>query len=152
MTIQLYESIVQLGYIHKMESIAQSSHMNGQSNLSSLFSNSRPRGRNVPSNGTTTSRKLHSHHQYTTGSNGNTPGLPGKPKYTTRHLAALDFLLNIPMKNETKIRDIGLATATRMQTLDTMQQLGNEDGLSDLGNQNNVDGNHIKGFIFMYIR
>ena len=44
-------------------------------------------------------RRLHGNHQYQT----TTHNANGKPKYTTRRLAALDFLLHIPMKNESKI-------------------------------------------------
>lgn len=61
-----------------------------------------------------TSKRLHSHHQYkTTNNNGG-----NKPKYTTRHLAALDFLLTIPMKNEAKIRENGLLNTARIQAME----------------------------------
>lgn len=46
-----------------------------------------------------------------------------KKQFTTRHLAALDFLTNIPMKSEMKIRERGLLMAKRAQIFDA----GNED-------------------------
>lgn len=45
-----------------------------------------------------TSSKHHSHYL---------SGLGGKHKFTTRHLAALDFLLNVPLKNEVHIIEHG---------------------------------------------
>lgn len=54
------------------------------------------------------------------------PGLKAsgaKKQFTTRHLAALDFLTNIPMKSEMKIRERGLLMAQRAQIFDA----GNED-------------------------
>jgi hypothetical protein len=47
--------------------------------------------------------RRHSHHQYITAG-----GTINRPKFTTKHLAALDFLLNIPMKNENKIKELGI--------------------------------------------
>ena len=44
--------------------------------------------------------------------------LTAASKGTTRHLAALDFLLNIPMMNETKIKETGMEHAARARKLD----------------------------------
>ena len=50
-------------------------------------------------------------------------GTKAKKQFTTRHLAALDFLTSIPMQNEMKIRDRGLLIAKRAQNF----YAGNED-------------------------
>lgn len=54
------------------------------------------------------------------------PGAPslatrGKDRFTTRHLAALDFLLNIPMANESLIRETGMTNAKRAEGIDGEQ-------------------------------
>ncbi len=61
----------------------------------------------------TSMEKKHSHHQFLTAGSSS-----GRPKYTTRHLAALDFLLNIPMTNEATIRQNGIANLKRSRALD----------------------------------
>ena len=61
-------------------------------------------------------RHSHHHHQYLASTDQH-----GKQKYTTRHLAALDFLLNIPMINEHKIRENGLISAKRLQNIEESQ-------------------------------
>jgi hypothetical protein len=55
-----------------------------------------------------------SHHQFIT-----LGGTAQRPKYTTRHLAALDFLLNIPMQKETSIRLAGLEIARKQRMEET---------------------------------
>ena len=57
--------------------------------------------------------KRHSHHQFIT-----IGGTATRPKYTTRHLAALDFLLNVPMQKETNIRQTGIENARKMQRME----------------------------------
>ena len=47
----------------------------------------------------------------------------GQHRFTTRQLAALDFLRNIPMKNELAIRERGIEAAKRANLFDS----GNED-------------------------
>ena len=42
----------------------------------------------------------------------------GQRRFTTRQLAALDFLRNIPMKNELAIRERGIETAKRANLFD----------------------------------
>ena len=56
----------------------------------------------------TTNRRYHHNHGFLTAAS----------KSTTRHLAALDFLLNIPMANEEKIKETGILNAARIKTLD----------------------------------
>jgi hypothetical protein len=63
-------------------------------------------------------RRAHHPHQYLSTTCDN----HGKPMYTTRHLAALDFLLNIPMKNEHMIHEIGLANVSRLQSLESGEE------------------------------
>eukprot|EP01040_Poterioochromonas_malhamensis_P000948 gene948-1005_t len=57
--------------------------------------------------------KRHSHHQFIT-----LGGTASRPKYTTRHLAALDFLLNIPMQKEVSIRQAGMENASKLQRIE----------------------------------
>jgi hypothetical protein len=57
--------------------------------------------------------RRHSHHQFIT-----LGGTSSRPKYTTRHLAALDFLLNVPMQKEASIRQVGIENATKLQRLE----------------------------------
>lgn len=61
--------------------------------------------------------KRHLHHQYIAHG-----GNSGKPKYTTRHLAALDFLLGIPMEREEEIRRVGMQAAIKMQQMEEREQ------------------------------
>lgn len=64
--------------------------------------------------------RRHSHHQFIT-----IGGTSSRPKYTTRHLAALDFLLNVPMKKEEEIRHVGVLNASRMK--EDSEEVLNED-------------------------
>ena len=64
--------------------------------------------------------------------------LTAASKSTTRHLAALDFLLNIPMMNETKIKETGMEHAARARKLDG--DFGNEDDDED---EESVDASAI---------
>ncbi len=53
------------------------------------------------------------HHQFIT-----IGGASNRPKYATRHLAALDFLLNVPMAKEESIRRAGILNASRLQQME----------------------------------
>ena len=74
------------------------------------------------------SKKPHSHHQYVTTStnsainniNLNSSSLTksSKHKFTTRHLAALDFLFNIPMQREVEIKQNGLNNAIKVKQME----------------------------------
>ena len=55
--------------------------------------------------------------------------LTAASKSTTRHLAALDFLLNIPMANEDKIKEIGMHHAARIRTLDGDNEIADEESI-----------------------
>eukprot|EP01033_Poteriospumella_lacustris_P000832 gene832-595_t len=66
-------------------------------------------------------KKHNHHHQYI--AFGSTPS---KPKYTTRHLAALDFLLNINMSKEEEIRRVGMQTAIKTQQMEEREQHHND--------------------------
>lgn len=69
---------------------------------------------NVPAPRMEKQDKKHSyHHQYIS-----MAGTIARPKYTTRHLAALDFLLNIPMSKEAAIRQQGITNMMKMQELE----------------------------------
>lgn len=57
----------------------------------------------------TNSEKRHTHHQFIARG-----GSANRPKYTTRHLAALDFLLNIPMSSEADIKRTGVRNMMRL--------------------------------------
>lgn len=57
--------------------------------------------------------------------------LTAASKSTTRHLAALDFLLNIPMASEEKIKEIGMLNAARIRTLDGDNESVNEESIDD---------------------
>ena len=54
---------------------------------------------------------------------------------TTRYLAALDFLLTIPLANESKIRDIGMQHAKRIQM---MQNLESGDVDSEIAEEDDI--------------
>lgn len=75
--------------------------------------------------------KKHSHHQFIT-----LGGTPSKPKYTTRHLAALDFLLNIPMAKEAGIRQSGIMNAAKMLQVDEAEEIPNSKN-----EEESIDGN-----------
>lgn len=51
----------------------------------------------------------HHHHQYVTSGGSNY-----RPKFTTRHLAALNFLLAVPMQREVELREAGLKFSARV--------------------------------------
>jgi hypothetical protein len=53
-----------------------------------------------------TNRRYHHNHGFLTAAS----------KSTSRHLAALDFLLNIPMANEEKIKETGILNAARIRS------------------------------------
>jgi hypothetical protein len=55
--------------------------------------------------------------------------LTAASKSTTRHLAALDFLLNIPMANEDKIKELGMHHAARIRTLDGDNEIADEESI-----------------------
>jgi hypothetical protein len=77
------------------------------------FSSSNLSGVNKKVNSLAPSFKKNAHHhQFIT---------VGK-KSTTRHLAALDFLLNISMKNEVSIKENGIQNAIRQQELSKAEQ------------------------------
>lgn len=69
--------------------------------------------------------KRHTHHQFITAG-----GTAVRPKYTTRHLAALDFLLHIPMKNEEVIRRNGIIIASNLRNLEENDE--NQNNFVDL--------------------
>lgn len=75
--------------------------------------------------------RKHAHHQYlaVSGSSQSTQ----KTRFTTRHLAALDFLLNIPMKNEPQIRENGMQLSRKILS----DQGKIEDG--ELKNEQSID-------------
>lgn len=75
----------------------------------------------------------HHHHQYITMSN-------NKLKYTTKHLAALGFLSNIPMKKEASIRETGLNNISRTRAYEENDgQVSVSDDSVDEANENKVD-------------
>lgn len=71
--------------------------------------------------------KRHSHHQFITLS-----GSSGRPKYTTRHLAALDFLLHIPMTREAEIRKTGKANASKVQQMEDTDELLDQERIDEV--------------------
>jgi hypothetical protein len=66
-----------------------------------------------------TNRRYHHNHGFLTAAS----------KSTTRHLAALDFLLNIPMANEEKIKETGMHNAARIKTLDGDNEIADEESI-----------------------
>lgn len=70
--------------------------------------------------------KRHSHHQFITLS-----GSSGRPKYTTRHLAALDFLLHIPMSREAEIRHTGKLNASKVQQMEDTDEMLDQERLDE---------------------
>lgn len=66
-----------------------------------------------------TNRRYHHNHGFLTAAS----------KSTTRHLAALDFLLNIPMANEEKIKETGILNAARIRTLDGDNESADEESI-----------------------
>jgi len=75
----------------------------------------------------------HHHHQYITMSN-------NKLKHTTKHLAALGFLSNIPMKKEASIRETGLNNISRTRAYEENDGQGSvSDDSVDEANENKVD-------------
>eukprot|EP01038_Epipyxis_sp_PR26KG_P012988 gene12988-17416_t len=57
--------------------------------------------------------KRHSHHQFITAG-----GTLSRPKFTTKHLAALDFLSNIPLERESIIRENGMKNVLKLKALE----------------------------------
>ena len=55
--------------------------------------------------------------------------LTSASKSTTRHLAALDFLLNIPMADEEAIKEMGMHNAARIRTLDGDNESADEESI-----------------------
>lgn len=55
-----------------------------------------------------------------------------KLKFTTKHLAALGFLSNIPMKNELKIREMGLNNISRTKAYENNEELSDESNDDDV--------------------
>jgi hypothetical protein len=58
-------------------------------------------------------KKHSSHHQFITAGGSN-----NRPKYTTRHLAALGFLSNIPMAKAASIQEAGMKNLSRLRALE----------------------------------
>eukprot|EP01032_Pedospumella_encystans_P010270 gene10270-12022_t len=85
----------------------------------------------------TTEKRHGSHHQFIT-----TGGSNNRPKFTTRHLAALGFLSNIPMAKEASIQEAGIKNITRLQAME--EENGPQDDEESLDyddeeGQNNAD-------------
>ena len=82
-------------------------------------------------------RRHGSHHQFIT-----TGGSSNRPKFTTRHLAALGFLSNIPMAKESSIRETGLQNLSRVKALEEGNESDNEDESVDDedGAEQNAEG------------
>ena len=80
----------------------------------------------------TTNRRYHHNHGFLTAAS----------KSTTRHLAALDFLLNIPMANEEKIKETGILNAARIRTLDGDNNSADEESIdASLSMMNGTNAN-----------
>lgn len=78
--------------------------------------------------------KRSSHHQFITAG-----GTLTKPKYTTRHLSALHFLLNIPMEKEIAIVQAGIANASKIRSLeDGSESDGHSTEVSENNNNDNL--------------
>jgi hypothetical protein len=68
------------------------------------------------------SEKKHSHHQFIASG-----GSSNRPIFTTRHLAALDFLLNIPMARESEIKQTGINNTSKAKGLEKLDGEGASD-------------------------
>lgn len=77
-----------------------------------------------------------SHHQFIT-----TGGSNNRPKFTTRHLAALGFLSNIPLAKESSIQEAGIKNISRLKAMEEENDQQDEeesiDDDDDLDVQNN---------------
>jgi hypothetical protein len=78
--------------------------------------------------------RRHSHHQFIT-----LGGTLNRPKYTTRHLAALNFLLNVPMVKEQGIVQSGIENAKKMQQAEESEGMDENNVGSENRNQTEDD-------------
>ncbi len=83
----------------------------------------------------------HTHHQFLTLPSG---GSGGRSKFTTRHLAALDFLLHVPMSRETEIRHAGIISASQAQQLEETEE-GEVENKETAEREEQREGESIEG-------
>ena len=97
----------------QQQSAAPSSSSSGGGGGGGGLASSAARG---PSQSTPSKPKKHAHPHHYLAAASSLLARGGKDKFTTRHLASLDFLLNIPMGNEGRIREQGAAAEHALNT------------------------------------